>query len=145
MWGFLCCNMLLTVSSLHCQRVSTVGQSLSEHVCFGDLLTGACMCCRTAMTRQRLVPSTTLPARLSPPSIFPPMPSVLATLLPKTAQSSLLVSSPLCVLLSNSLDEYMSQQVLYVCASVCLHLVLTHVSWGAFVHMSVCVNVCTIS
>ncbi len=60
---------------------------------FPDLLTRECMCCSSATARQRLVPSMTLPARLSPPSISPPMPSVLVTLLLKMAQSSLLVSS----------------------------------------------------
>ena len=59
------------------------------------LLTRECTCCSSATARLRLVLSMTLPARLSPPFTSPPTPSVLATLLLKMGQSSLLVSSPL--------------------------------------------------
>ena len=100
-----------------------------------DLLTRACMRCRTAMAKPRLVPFMTSPARLSPPSTSPPTPSVLVTLLLKMAQSSLLVSSPLWVLPSAPLDRHIYQGVavsLCVCVSVCIK------SW----HMSLGVSLC---
>ncbi len=43
-------------------------------------------------------------------------------------------------------NEYMSQQVAVCCyVCVCMDHILTHVSWSAFVHLSVRMTVCTLS